>query len=212
MIQANDTLNAAHRIGGHPLIQAPVSFHWLNQKIKINQRLVGESLNSNVSLELVKTNALLSKKLEWLGNVPLPSLIELRKKGRLAELRKLIGQDFDALSNIQLADVERVASEIDYTLSTALERHHEKVAELNRDFRTELTSSVPTLLISIAAILQPAFAVMLPAWIATVGGIVGATKVKDVVTATSKYLKERKALRNTPVGILWQAKETDKES
>jgi hypothetical protein len=212
MTQANDTLNAAHRIGGHPLIPAPVSFHWLNQKIKTNQRLIGESLNSDTSLELVKTNALLSKKLEWLGNVPLSSLIELRKKGRLADLRKLIDQDFNALSNVPLTDVERVASEIDYNLSTALERHHEEVTELNRDFRMELASSVPTLLISIAAVLQPAFAVFLPAWIATVGGIVGATKIKDVVTASSKYFKERKALGNTPVSILWEAKEGAKQS
>jgi hypothetical protein len=212
MAQANSTLHSASKIGAHPLVQAPVSFHWLSQKIKTNQKLIGEHLNISSSLELVKTNALLSKKLEWLGNVPLSSLIELRKKGRLAELRKLIDQDFKALSTIPLTDVERVASEIDYNLSTALERHHEKVAELNRDLRVELATSIPTLLISIAAVLQPAFTVFLPAWIATVAGIVGATKVKDVVTATSKYFKERKALGNTPVGILWQAKEAAKQS
>jgi excisionase family DNA binding protein len=212
MAQANDTLNSAHKLGGHPLMQAEVSFHWLYHKIKINQKLIGEHLKVNTNLELVKTNALFSKKLDWLGNVPLSALIELRKKGRLAELRKLIDQDLNAISNVSLINVERVASEIDYSLSTALERHHEKVVELNRDLRTELASSTPTLLIAIAAALQPVFAAFLPAWIAAVGGIVGTTKVKDVVTATSKYLKERKALKKSPVGILWEAKEASKQS
>lgn len=206
MSQANDILQAAYMQGAHPLVQAPVSFHWLTLKIRTNQKLLGEQLGLNPNLELIKTNALLAKNLEWLGNVPLHSLIELRTKGRLSEIRALINQGFNAFSNIPLLDIERVSNQIDYNLSVALEQHNEKVDLLNHELKSELAISIPTLLISVVAAFQPAYYTILPSWIIPTASLIGTAKLKDVIMSTSKYFKGRKALDKTPVGILWQAK------
>jgi hypothetical protein len=206
MVQANDILQASSVFKAHPLIQAPVSFHWLSLKLKANRDLIAKPLGLADHLELSKTNALLAKELRWLGNVPLPALIELRKKGQLRELRALINQDLNGLSDVPLTDLEKVTNQIDISLSVALERHQEKVEDLNRMFRNDMATSVPTLLLSLTAALQPVFATILPAWTAAAGGVVGATQLKEVVSSTVKFYKERKTLGRTPVGILWQAK------
>ena len=147
-----------------------------------------------------------------MGNVPLDALIKFRQKGRLEEIRSLINKDFDELSNLSFQDISRVTNQVDYNLSTALAQHQEKISELNTNLKQEMIISVPTLLLSVVATLQPIFATTFPAWILPVGGVVGAYKLKDVITAAAKYYRERKSLGKTPVGILWEAKKQAEDS
>lgn len=210
--QANDVLYQSTLLDAHPIIQAPVSFHWLGVKADVNQEMIGNQLETNLNIDLLKTNSLLSKELDWLSNVPLETLIEFRQKGRLEEFRELINKDFEQLSNLSLQDISRVTNHVDYNLSVAFAQHQEKISELNTNLKQEMIVSVPSLLISVAAILQPIFITTFPAWLIPVGGIIGATKLKDVVNAASKYYRERKTLGKTPVGILWEAKKRSVES
>ncbi len=212
IFQVNDVLNQAIEIDAHPLIQAPVSFHWLGVKAEINQELIGKQLETDLNVNLLKTNSLLSKELDWLGNVPLDTLIEFRQKGRLEEIRSLINKDFAELSNLSFQDISRVTNQVDYNLSTALAQHQEKIGELNSNLKQEMIVSIPTLLLSVVATLQPIFATTFPAWTLPIGGIVGATKLKDVINPTAKYYRERKSLGKTPIGILWEAKKQAKDS
>jgi hypothetical protein len=211
MYQVNEVLHQASVQNAHPLIQAPVSFHWLKLKTEINQELISKELEIDINVELLKTNALLSKNLDWLSNIPINTLVEFRRKGRLEEFRKLVSKDFNQLSDLSLQDVSRVTNQVDYNLSTAFAEHQEKLSELNMNLKQEMIVSVPTLLLSIAAILQPIFATTLPAWLSPIGGIVGATKLKDVIAAATKYYRERNTIDKTPVGILWEVKKHAKE-
>jgi len=212
IFQANDILHQASMQSAHPLIQAPVSFHWLKLKTETNQELISEELETDINIELLKTNALLSKEFDWLSNVPLNTLVEFRQKGRLEEFRKIVSKDFNQLSDLSLQDVSRVTNQVDYNLSAAFEQHQEKMQELNTNLKQEMVISVPTLLLSITAALQPIFASTFPAWFVPVGGIVGAAKLKDVIAAAAKYYRERKSLGKTPVGILWEAKKQAEDS
>lgn len=212
IFQANDVLHQATTQNAHPLIQAPVSFHWLKLKTETTQEFISKELETDINIELLKTNALLSKELDWLSNIPLNTLVEFRQKGRLEEFRKLVSKDFSQLSDLSLQDVSRVTNQVDYNLSTAFEQHQEKMQELNTNLKQEMVISVPTLLLSITAALQPIFASTFPAWLVPVGGIVGAAKLKDVITAAAKYYRERKSLGKTPVGILWEAKKQADDS
>lgn len=212
VFQANDVLHQASTQNAHPLIQAPVSFHWLKLKAETNQELISRELETDINVELLKTNALLSKEFDWLSNIPLNTLIEFRQKGLLEEFRKLVSKDFNQLSDLSIQDVSRVTNQVDYNLSTAFEQHQEKMQELNTNLKQEMVISVPTLLLSITAALQPIFASTFPAWLVPVGGIVGAAKLKDVITAAAKYYRDRKSLGKTPVGILWEAKKQAEDS
>lgn len=203
---ANEALHSAYAQNAHPIIAAPVSFHWLAWKIRANQRLVTQSIGIETKLELALTNALLSKNLKWFSNVPIEALIELRRKGRLSELRSIIRQETGNFEGKEIENLEVIISQIDQNLYTALERHQEQLSELDKKFRLELAISGPSFLVSITAALQPAFASFLPEWTKALGGVIGMTNLKAIIEATAKYFKERKALKKSPVGILWHAK------
>lgn len=206
MMQSNDVLGRAQAQSAHPLMTAEVSFHWLATKIKLNQQFLSQELNTKAIWELNKTNALLSQNLEWMSNIPLEALIGLRKKGQLKELRSLINQEMHLLSEASLDNAGEVASQVDYNLATALVTHQAKLKALDEKYRTELAISGGTMLASIIAAFQPSIAAILPGWLPAIGGLIGVSKLKDVVKAGIGYYRGRKELRKSPVGILWEAK------
>jgi hypothetical protein len=207
MMQVNDVLHRSRSQNAHPLVAAPVSFHWLTWKIRANRNLIAKDLGLARDMELGLTNSLLSQDLEWLSNVPLEGLIELRKKGLLAELRAVVSRELESLTGAGLSNLEAITSQVDYNVSSALRQHQEQVKELDRAYRTELAVTGSTFLLSIAAALQPSLLPLAPDWAKALSGIVGTTSLKSVVQATVKYFKERNALGKTPVGLLWHAKE-----
>jgi hypothetical protein len=207
MMQINDVLHRSRSQNAHPLVAAPVSFHWLTWKIRANQSLIAKDLGFASDIELGLTNSLLSQNLEWLSNVPLEGLIELRKKGLLTELRALISRELESLTGVDLSNLEAIISQVDYNLSSALRQHQEQVKKLDEEYRMELAVKGPTFLLSIAAALQPSLLPLAPDWAKTLSVIVGTTSLSSVVQATVKYFKERNALGKTPVGLLWHAKE-----
>src|SRR5208283_1423358 len=75
MGQAVDILQRTVQQGFHPLVAAPASYHWLIQKIRLNQRHVSKELGIDFST-LATTNALLKQKNAWLGNVTLEQLVK----------------------------------------------------------------------------------------------------------------------------------------
>lgn len=207
MIQANSVMFGASVYDANPLITAPVSFHWLNWKIRVNRDLVARSLNLGSNLDLALTNALLSKDLKWLSNVPIESLVELRRKGRLSELRSLVNRETVRLANSRLDNLEAITNQVDYNLASALERHQEEIEKLDKAFRTEMSVLGSTFLLSTVGALQPQLIPLAPEWAVTLSGVIGTTSLAAIVPATINYLREKKNLGKTPIGILWKAKE-----
>lgn len=188
--------------GFHPLVAAPVSYHWLTQKIRINQKHVGEGLGIDFK-NLAVTNALLSKEKNWLGNLTLGQLVSLRKRNELADLRAELTRNFELLSQASFNNLDSLMVQVDQNLKSALVRHQEQLKSLDRRLLERLVISVPTLLVSIATALQPTIGAIVPSWIS---GLLGVTSVKDLVTGFVNHARERKVLARSPIGILWSAK------
>ena len=206
MLQANMVMFGASVYDANPLIAAPVSFHWLNWKIRVNRDLIAQNLGLESNLELALTNALLSSDLKWLSNIPVQSLIELRRKGRLSELRSVINQETERLATSKLDNLEVITNQVDYNLASALERHQEEIQKLDNAYRSEMSILGPSFLLSITGTFQPLLLPLLPQWVATLSTIFGTTSLVAIVPATLKYLQEKKTLGKSPIGILWQAK------
>jgi hypothetical protein len=207
MLQANSVLFAAYNYKAHPLLAAPVSFHWLSWVIQANRNLIIEEVGYQNNLELSTTNALLSKNLEWLSNIPISSLIELRRKGYLSDLRDIIGNEIEKLATSDPRNLEIVVSQVDYNISSALERHQEQIKNLDDGFRKELGVLGSTFLLGVTAAIQPSLVPSAPEWAIGLGSIVGTTSFATIVSEVRKYIRERKDLSKTPVGILWSAKQ-----
>lgn len=206
MLQANMVLFGASTYDANPLIAAPVSFHWLNLKIRVNRDLIAQNLGLERNLDLALTNALLSRDLKWLSNIPLDSLIELRKKGQLSELRSVINQETVRLATSKLNNLDVITNQVDYNIKSALERHQEEIDEIDKVFRSEMSTLGSSFLLSIAGAFQPLLLPLAPEWIAKLSTIIGTTSLTAIIPATLKYLREKKTVGKSPIGILWQAK------
>jgi len=206
LMQINDLLNCSLVQSSHPLVSAPVSFHWLKWKLKSNQELVINEFETPKKLELGITNALLSENSRWLANVPLSALVDLRQTGKLSELRSIIRVEIDSLSNVKIDSLSQIVNQVDYNLSTALVNHQNRIKELDTKLRDELLISGPTFLASIAAAFQPSLFPFSPVWIQAIGGVLGTANLTEIVKSISGHIRERKKLSKTPVGILWSAK------
>lgn len=206
MIQANSVLFGASYYDANPLITAPVSFHWLNYSIKAKRNIISQKMNLDFGLDLPLTNALLSKNLEWLGNVPIESLIDLREKNQLSELRSVINLETKRFSAARINNLEAITCQVDYNLSSALEKHHEELNTLANSYRTAMGIAVPSFLISIVGTFQPLifpYATIIPA----ISDFVGKASIAAITHATIQYLRKKKTLGRSPIGILWDARE-----
>jgi len=210
MMQINDVLHRSYNQNAHPLISAPVSFHWLSWKIESNQKLFYEQLGIQDNLDFNITNALLSQELRWLGNISQQNLIELRKKGQLEDIRELLRNEIDTLSQLDIDSLEKALNQVDQNLSVGIEKHQSQLDVLDRQYKTDLAISGSSLLISISAAFQPALFPLTPGMVKALGGVIGTTNIKDIVKSTVKYIRERKKLLNAPVGLLWKAQKKNK--
>lgn len=206
MMQANELLQASEELDAHPVIQTPISFHWLTTKVRINSEIIGNALGEGVFPHLPLTNALLSQQLEWLSNVPLEALIRLRRQGFLSELRETIAGNLSEHSKAPFDSLERITRQVDSNLQAALSRHQEQLQVLNQTLLRDLALSVPTLLLSIAGAMQPLFGSMLPSWLPVAATVGGAVSLKDVISSTASHFSERRRLGKNAIGILWHAR------
>jgi hypothetical protein len=204
--QVTDIISVAHANQAHPILTASVSFHWMAMKLELNREFAEAALGLPDIGNLKKTNALLAAPLSWLANVPLDALVELRRRGQLSDLRKLIGGEIDGLSDIPLDDLDRVAREIDHKLAEAIAAHQDKAEALDASFRSDLKIPGLTLLGSVAVALEPGLAPIIPAFLSKLAGIVGVGKLTEIAKASARHFRERKSLGQTPVGILWKAR------
>jgi hypothetical protein len=192
------------------LIAAPVSFHWFALKNLATQKAIAQELDYKNNLELTATNALLSRDLNWLSNITISNLIELRKKGQLSDIRTVINKQFEILSSSDMLNSNTIVSQVDYNLSSEFSKHQEQIKQLDSSLRTELGISIPTLLASITASIQPSWIPGASQWITQAGNIIGTTSFVNIVRGLIKYMRERRELRKSPIGILWSAKQKAK--
>jgi len=198
MIFANELLQNSTVFNAHPFVSSNVSFHWLKNKLKINQELLSGEIEGLDIDTLGLTNSLLSKDLKWLGNIGLDDMVDIRKRGELKKLRSIIRSEISTISTTGLDNFEAVSAQVDQNLSLALSKHQEKIGEIDSEFRTKLAISSSSLLLSIAAAFLPS--------IQLYAGFVGATSLNKIIQSSIDYYKAKKTIRKDPVAILWRAK------
>jgi hypothetical protein len=206
MMQANDVLQRSVQDWSHPLINAPVSYHWLSFKLQLNKQALEKDFIQEGDLDLAQTNAFLSSDLSWLANVPIDKLIQLRKNGALADMRLLLYQSISSLSNPNIDDISRVARSADHELEMTFRKHQEEVRVLDKDFREDLAINAPSLLASLAIALTPSL-MHIPIEIKGIAAaLTGTTSLRSILAKTVAYLRKRKRLTTSPTAILWSAK------
>ena len=178
------------------------SAHWHYHKLI--SRAFESKLESRGSLS-AKTIAVLraldQPSTEWLGNVPIPSLVELRSNNENEHFRRRIAEYTVALHDADLDDLDRVAAEVGRGIAGLIVDHKKEVRRIAEDYQLAYAKTLAGGVVTLAAMFVPALAPY-------VGGLHAPLAIAGAY-ATSKreeLLAKRRAARSL-TGVLAAAYE-----
>jgi hypothetical protein len=204
MMQANDLVFKANRLGGVPLIDAPTSWQYLLWKYEYDQE---QSKETGDLKNAFLVNSLQHSNLRWIGNIALGSILTLRKEGALTDLRNNMRRAIDNIATVSEEGYEDTVRCIVAELDAEFGEHSRELAALasrNRKFYGfEVSSLLVTGGISIAAALGGNIPLSV---IAAVSGLAGLPSGRDLWRKGRELIKEKCDLRRSPVGLLFEAK------
>jgi len=124
-MMANDTLLISSWCGGSPLIDAPVSWKYLQWKYEYDA-MAGHKAEQ-------KADILISKALgsNLLSGLPPETMIDLRRNGAAAELRAMIGRGIGEINSASDADVSMVADAVIANVDSAFFEHNKQLQALS---------------------------------------------------------------------------------
>ena len=206
MPQAFGAQQAANHFGGSPYINAETSWLHFTWLLEYQGAPSHDDLNIRHSMHVVR--ALVSEadnNLQWLGNVPPETVLEIRKRGLAHELRELLGQGVSNLININRDNYFRTADQVVENLDAAFRKHQQELMEARQKklklYGIDVGACAATGAVAVAAALTGN--VTLGA-ISGVLGVAGLPNLRDIKTKFQQISAEDKARRESPTGLLFR--------
>jgi hypothetical protein len=207
MTQAMAAKQNAHHFGGTPLINAQTSWlHYTWMLEYAGNQVAHEDAQEHQSMHVVR--ALVSeagKNLEWLGNVPTETILEIRKRGLAEEVRSILGRGVSDLIGINHENYFRTADQVVDNLDRAF-REHQKVLSEAKLKKLKLYGIDVAACIAVGGVGVAAALTSNPT-LGALSGILGAAgfpNLKDIKTKFSQIVAEDQARRTSPTGLLFQ--------
>ncbi len=196
-------LENAEELAANPMLCLEQHWHYYRLCTDyFEERLKDRGLLSSETISDVR--AINQPELEWLGNVPIESLAQLRLNNENEDFRSHIRGFTKALHEAELSDLDRVTAEVSRGIASLLMDHQKRVHQIDEGYRGRYKKTALATWVSAAALMIPSLAPFLPAL--TAGG------------AALKYLsdkiderKARKEHAKSLLGVLAAASETQEE-
>lgn len=205
MSQANDLLMKSLRLRGTPLIDAPTSWEYFQWKLTYDAERIKSDYTKDLHILRGLQNAA-SGKMQWLGNIPNDALIEIRKIEAIEEIRGIIGDGIEKISNFSPDDFQESSDIIVQNIQNAFEEHKKQIKKLRnkkwkfagKDIASWLV--IGSLEVAAAATGVPIFGLSALA----ANQVVDIPKLKDIPKDAKKLREESQTLKRSPVGILFK--------
>lgn len=180
-----------------------LSSHWHYYSLCANmykRRLQDKSLLSPDTSSILQS--LNTPNLQWLGNVPISALVELRKNNENECFRTHIAKYTKELNSASVSDIDRVSAEVGRGIASLLAEHQKQIHAIESKYSRLHTQTAIGGWITLAALLIPSLAPFLGI-IAPLGGsgILG----KYVLDKSNERCEKNKAAHSL-MGILASAK------
>lgn len=131
MHQVNDIVLRSRYLGGSPLIDAPTSWRYFQWKLEYDAKRFNP--DDLTDLHIVRgLQSAAAGEMAWLGNVPTPALIEMRKQGSIPELRQMLSAGVTELARAKPEDFRRTGDRVVGNIQNAFEEHKKKIRELTK--------------------------------------------------------------------------------
>lgn len=206
MPQALATQQCASHYGGTPFIGAETSWHYFNWMLEYQGRAAPYTQADRQSMHIVRAlSAEADNNLQWLGNVPPETVLQIRKAGLAEELRSLLGQGIAELISIRPDNYYRTADQVVDNLDRAFRAHQASLNEARlkklKLYGIDVASCVAVGAISVAAALTGNVT------LGAVGGVLGVAglpNLKDIKTKYTQLKAEENARNSAPTGMLFK--------
>lgn len=206
MSQATDITWKSISLGGTPLIDAPTSWQYYNWSLEYDAQ---HDRLSDMPLHLSRgMQRLAETEMQWLGNIPVNALIEIRKQGALDEIRQMLSQGVEEVITVNPDNFFRSADKIYDNLEAAFAEHQKKIGELRakkwKFIGSDIGSWVVAGSIEVTAVLLGS-----PAWglvSAAISQVTDAPKLKDIPNKIRQLRGENDTLVKSAAGLLFQHK------
>jgi hypothetical protein len=204
MRQANDLLFRSTRLRGSPLIDAPTSWRYFGWKLSYGD----SGRNQEALTHLHMTKALQSAaagEMQWLGNVPIEALVEIRKQDVLPELRMILSGGVRELIERRPDNFFRTGDQVVENIQNAFDEHRRKLSALTgkkwRCGGVELASCIVKGAVQIASACGVPVVSLIGA---ALDQAVDVPKIKDVPKRIRSLRDESRELNGSAVGMLFQ--------
>lgn len=206
MPQALGAQENAFHFGGTPLINAETSWLYYTWLLEYEGNTAREDAQNRKSMHVVRAlTSEANNNLEWLGNVPPETVLEIRKQGLAEEVRTLLGRGVGDLIGINPDNYFRTADQVVENLDQAFRRHQKQLAEA-RAKKLKLFGIDVASCIAVGGIAVTAALTSSPGLGAVSGvlGVAGLPSLKDIKTKLKDIAAEDRARRCSPTGLLFR--------
>lgn len=206
---SNELLLKSMRFRGTPIIDAETSWKYFVWKLEYDAKRYGDKTGM-YDLHIAKgLQSLPDNEMQWLGNIPAKALIEMRKTGAIDEMRIIIGKGvFDIINETPL-NFKHTSEKIITNIQSSFSLHQENVKKLTakkwRFAGVDLLSCLTTGSLAIAAAVANEALLGVAAVMAD--QILPGTKIKDLPKTAKEIHEESKAIKQSPVGIMFKYKD-----
>jgi hypothetical protein len=155
-------LENAEELAANPMLC--LEQHWFYYKLctgYFEQRLKDRGLLSNETIADVR--AINQPQLQWLGNIPIESVAQMRLNNENEDFRSRIREFTKGLHEAELSDIDRVTAEVSRGIASLLMEHQKRVREIDEEYRGRYKKTALATWVSAAALLVPSLAPFLPA-------------------------------------------------
>ena len=200
MMMANGSLLTSSGYGGSPLIDAPVSWKYLQWKYEYDA-MAGHKPEQ-------KSGVLISKALgsSLLSGLPPETLIDLRREGAAAELRSMIGRGIGDIDSASDADVSIVADAVIANVDAAFVEHDKQLRSLSHSQLKFYGKDVGRYVVNGGLLLTSVLAKSpaLTALVALSQQFLGNPSPEDLMKRYRELRSKSADLQRSPVGAMFQ--------
>lgn len=192
-------LENAEELRAHPLLAIEQQAHYFELVSQVNSdRLTRLGILDKQTRSLLA--GLGSKRLDFLSDVPIDALVEIRKNNDNEVFRKRMKTVVGELHDSSIEDIDRIAGEMCREIDSGIADHNRAVRDIDEKYRTKHTQTLGTGALTSVTLLWPSLA-----------PFVGATLPFAVVAklgwdAWEKY-NEKKKVSRSMMGVLAMAKD-----
>jgi hypothetical protein len=192
----------AEELFANPMFCLPVHWHYYSLCAQLFQYRL-EKLSLLDTKSLAEIRALEAQQLEWLGDIPIEAIAELRKRGENDQFRKSLREFTDRLHEANLQDLNQVAAEVGRGIASLVVEHQNEIRRIQEKYDKKTIHTALITGVTGAALLFPALAPFLG------GAAVLAPTGKFTWDMISKALDKRLAGQSL-MGVLAEAKRKHK--